>query len=519
MTQPTPIVSPLVALVVNDNEGSRYLMTSWLDRAGFHVVPAGTGAEALARLTDTSIDIAILDVNLPDMSGFEICEAIRSSPATEWIPIVHVSATAIEASDRSEGLIRGADAYLTEPVEPRELLAILASLLRRAHMRQETLRTTTRLRALNAASADVHASSTEPRLFEAVVGGASRIADSSAVLVTATAMWTQEAGPSALPPDAIRAVEQLTEPARAGYTTVSTDDANLVERPHTGVVFSDESGEPAGAILVPAEAGGDSEVLPMLAQLALTTTLSLVNLRALEIEHRIGLVFQQSLLPQQMPETPGLTLAVRYVAASRHTDVGGDFYEAFALDDSRTVVAIGDVVGHSLHAAIIMGKIRHALRAYALDGYDPADVIERVDRMIRKFHRADLTTAICGIADLERHEFAFCNAGHLPFVKVSAGDARLVETHGTLLGIGTARRVTSAIPLGPGDRIVMVTDGLLERRRESLDVGLERLRVGALPNVGETLEMSIDRIVRDIGPGDDPDDDIAIVAFDVAQTR
>jgi len=516
----THTVVPLVALVVDDHEGSRYLMRSWLDRAGFRVVPATTGAEALALLAETSIDVAILDVNLPDMSGFEVCEAIRSNAATEGIPIVHVSATAIEVQDRSEGLLRGADAYLTEPVEPRELLAILASLLRRAHMRQEALRTSTRLRALNTASADVHAASNEQRVFEAVVAGASRIADSPTILLTGTTIWRSEQAPRPLSPNAFGAFERLMEPARAGSAMVTTNETSLVDRPHSGVTFSDESGEPAGAILFPTEsAGAGSEVLPMLAQLALTTTLSLANLQALDIEHRIAIALQESLLPEQMPIAPGLSVAYRYVAASRQADVGGDFYEAFSLDEHRTVVAIGDVVGHSLHAAIIMGKIRHALRAYAIDGYDPAEVIERVDRMIRKFHPEDFTTAICGIADLERHQFTFCNAGHLPFVKVSGGAAQLVESHGTLLGVGTSARVTDTIPLAAGDRIVMVTDGLVERRRESLEISLERFRTMAVPLADETLAEAIDRLLRTIGPGDSPDDDIAIVAFDVADLR
>ena len=257
----TPNVVPLVALVVDDHDSSRYLMTSWLNRAGFHVIPVATGAESLALLAETPIDVAILDVNLPDMSGYEICEAIRANPATEWIPVVHVSATAIEADDRSEGLLRGADAYLTDPVDPRELLAIIASLLRRAHVRQESLRTSSRLRALNSASADVHASSSEERVLEAVVTGASRIAGSPAVLLTTATIWTSDGAHRTLPSRQRGAVEHLMEPARAGHTTVTTSDPALVDSPHSGATFSDESGEPAGVILVPSQSmEADSEV-------------------------------------------------------------------------------------------------------------------------------------------------------------------------------------------------------------------------------------------------------------------
>ena len=134
------------------------------------------------------IDVAILDVNLPDVSGYEISEAIRANPASEWIPVVHVSATAIEADDRSEGLLRGADAYLTEPVEPRELLAIIASLLRRAHVRQETLRTSAAAGAQRRERRCPSRRSNERNIFEAAALGASIIAG------TAPPCWSPDTG-------------------------------------------------------------------------------------------------------------------------------------------------------------------------------------------------------------------------------------------------------------------------------------------------------------------------------------
>src|SRR6476659_2895834 len=177
------VTSSLVAVVVDDHESSRYLVSSWLDRAGFRVLTAASGTDGLALVLGEPVDIVILDVNLPDMSGFEVCEAIRSDSSTEWLPVVHVSATAVQPKDRSEGLLRGADAYLTEPVEPREFLALVTSLLRRAHVRRKTLRTTARLRTLNSASADVHAASSETRVLDALVTGASHLAESSAILI------------------------------------------------------------------------------------------------------------------------------------------------------------------------------------------------------------------------------------------------------------------------------------------------------------------------------------------------
>lgn len=98
-------------------------------RSGHRVIEAATGTEALAVLAATEVDLVLLDVGLPDMSGFDVCERIKSDPALVR-PVIHLSATAIRGADRAQGLTRGADAYLTEPVEPDELLATVTSLLR-----------------------------------------------------------------------------------------------------------------------------------------------------------------------------------------------------------------------------------------------------------------------------------------------------------------------------------------------------------------------------------------------------
>lgn len=109
-------------LVVDDTAASRYISGSWLRRSGHRVIEAATGTEALAALAATEVDLVLLDVGLPDMSGFDVCERIKSDPALAR-PVIHLSATAIRGADRAQGLTRGADAYLTEPVEPDELLA------------------------------------------------------------------------------------------------------------------------------------------------------------------------------------------------------------------------------------------------------------------------------------------------------------------------------------------------------------------------------------------------------------
>ena len=117
-------------LVVDDVEASRYLVSSWLRRSGYRVTEASTGAEALALLADRPLDLVLLDVNLPDMTGFDVCAQIKTDPRTAVVPVIHVSATAIEPEDEARGLAGGADAYLLEPVDPRVLVATVEAVLR-----------------------------------------------------------------------------------------------------------------------------------------------------------------------------------------------------------------------------------------------------------------------------------------------------------------------------------------------------------------------------------------------------
>ena len=135
--------------------------------------------------------------------------------------------------------------------------------------------------------------------------------------------------------------------------------------------------------------------------------------------------------------------------------------------------------------------------------------------MIRKFHPDDLTTAIWAAVDLQRRNLTFSNAGHLPFVKVSTGAATSSRAMVRSSASATHHRRPRRFPSLEGDRIIMVTDGLIERRGESLDVGLERLLTVTASLAGETLADAVDQLVLGIGP-DNPEDDIAIIAFDIA---
>ncbi len=120
---------PVSVLYVDDDEDNRHTLTFFLEQEGFRTREAATGQEAL-RLAADKPDVIILDVGLPDMDGFEVCRRIKSHPATAGIPVLHVSGRFVGTEDRTHALEEGADAYLTKPVEPREVVATVRALLR-----------------------------------------------------------------------------------------------------------------------------------------------------------------------------------------------------------------------------------------------------------------------------------------------------------------------------------------------------------------------------------------------------
>ena len=104
-------------LVCDDTAAKRYVIASWLRRDGYHVLEAETGRQALEVAAGGTVDLAILDVHLPDMNGLDVCAAIKADPRTSSTPVLHISAVAIAAEDRSAGLDQGADAYMVDPIE------------------------------------------------------------------------------------------------------------------------------------------------------------------------------------------------------------------------------------------------------------------------------------------------------------------------------------------------------------------------------------------------------------------
>jgi serine phosphatase RsbU (regulator of sigma subunit)/anti-sigma regulatory factor (Ser/Thr protein kinase) len=234
-------------------------------------------------------------------------------------------------------------------------------------------------------------------------------------------------------------------------------------------------------------------------------------LAELEREHEVAVLLQRSLLPRRLPQVSGISVAARYLAA--RDEVGGDWYDVIELPRGLVGIAIGDVVGHGIRAAALMGQLRTALRAYAQEGHGPARTLELLDRFAQAGAEEAMATAAYAVFDPTISTLWFASAGHLPPVCVSNGEARLIEvTPSAPLGAfpyGSTPEHT--LSLDAGEMLVLYTDGLVERRGEALNDGLEQL-VQTLKAAASAEDACL-LALGELDPAQGPRDDVAIVAL------
>jgi anti-sigma regulatory factor (Ser/Thr protein kinase)/putative methionine-R-sulfoxide reductase with GAF domain len=232
---------------------------------------------------------------------------------------------------------------------------------------------------------------------------------------------------------------------------------------------------------------------------------------ALRHEQRVAMVLQRSLLPKQLLEPVGVSVGARYVPAS--DEVGGDWYDMFELDGGRLGIAIGDVVGHGVRAAALMGQLRTALQAYALEGAAPGHTLELVDRFVRALPDFAMATAAYAVLDPDTGRVQLASAGHLPPLVVGGESPRVVEvTPAPPLGAFPYGHCSEqTLTLSPGEMLVLYTDGLIERPgiplTQSIKAMLELL--GHEVSVDGLCQLAIQHLV----PVEGLRDDVALIAI------
>jgi PAS domain S-box-containing protein len=241
--------------------------------------------------------------------------------------------------------------------------------------------------------------------------------------------------------------------------------------------------------------------------------LAVEHARAYERELSNVEMLQRSLLPERLPQIKGAQVAAVYMPGG--ADVGGDWYDAIPLEGGRVGVAMGDVVGHGIGAASLMGQLRHAMRAYAIEGHSPAGVLDRLGKLVRGLDGGQMATLLYLVMEPEDGTVRFSNAGHVPPLVIGPdGEAHYLETaHNPPLGVfESPDHLETTVELSPGSTIVLYTDGLVEERGVSIDRGLEALRLAASQDTCHPAELC-DRLVESMLAIHPANDDIAVLAL------
>jgi sigma-B regulation protein RsbU (phosphoserine phosphatase) len=251
--------------------------------------------------------------------------------------------------------------------------------------------------------------------------------------------------------------------------------------------------------------GQDIELL----QLAAERAAAAVQSMAARTDRVAAAALQRSLVPSALPVVPGAEIAARYIPG--RGGVGGDWYDVFTLPSGELCVVVGDVAGSGLHAAVIMGRMRSALRAYALETRDPAEVLDRLDRKMQHFESDAMASVLYAVLDPGLDLMRVSLAGHFPPISAQPGGAaELVDAEpGLVIGAAAGvRRSVTTVPVPPGTLLCFYTDGLVERVGEVIDDGLARL---CRAITAEPPDMACSAVMRALVGGEPARDDIALL--------
>jgi serine phosphatase RsbU (regulator of sigma subunit) len=229
-------------------------------------------------------------------------------------------------------------------------------------------------------------------------------------------------------------------------------------------------------------------------------------------ERAAARILARSLIPGRLPSIPGLDVAARYVP-SEDGGVGGDWYDMFTLPTGQVGVVIGDVAGHGLAPAVVMGRLRSTLRAYALVESDPATVLHHVDAKIQHFEAGSMATVCYGVLEPELDRIHLSLAGHFPPVTALPEQPAVIPGVAVDPPLGVTRgihRRTSTVPIRPGEVLCFYTDGLIERRYSDIESDMQRLRAHL---VAAPAERICETVTGALIGASQPTDDVALLVL------
>ncbi|MEU9830937.1 SpoIIE family protein phosphatase [Streptosporangium sp. NPDC048047] len=478
-------------VVADDNDDMRDYLVRLL-RPYWTVTAVADGAAALEAARTWAPDLVVSDVMMPGMDGLELVRRLRADPATRTVPIVLLSARG-SREEAFAGLAAGADEYLVKPFPARELLGRVRGILRLAEARSRHNR---RLRELTEAALAINEASTAHEVLALTERYGRLLADSPGAAVKLTS-----GGLTVIPPDVTVANETAPDGTVADGTVMGGATA-------MGTVMDGTTAD--GTVMGGAAVTGEP-ALDRLAQLALAR---LANLERLELEHRIATTLQLALLPE-VPSDGDLRIAGRYLPGSDEAGVGGDWYDVIQISGNELMLVIGDVVGKGVEAAATMGRVRNALRAYAMEDPEPGRVLARLNRMACGPGERMRSTVLCVRISRATGHVRYAGAGHPPPLVCRADgepeylDGALAPLIGVLPSVDFP---TSEVRLERGDRLLLYTDGIVERRPTGILTGMDRLLAEAARTAGLDLEAQLESLLS-LVEGMDNRDDVALLGF------
>jgi PAS domain S-box-containing protein len=263
---------------------------------------------------------------------------------------------------------------------------------------------------------------------------------------------------------------------------------------------------------------GDADVR-LVSDLAARAAVHIDNARLYTREHATAVTLQRSLLPRDIPPVPGLDLAYRYQPACRAAEVGGDWFDIIPLDRGQVALVVGDVTGHGIHAAAIMGQLRTTTATLARMGCPPGEIMAQLSGVVAAHGDESGATCLYAVYDPASRRCRLTSAGHPPpALRHPGGTTEFPDLPaGLLLGVGPGSYSATEIHLPAGSVLALYTDGLVEQPGQDIGTGMSRLARTLAAGPARSLHQLCDSVLASLAPR--PRDDIALLlARTTAQT-
>jgi len=540
-------------LIVDDRPENLETLAVFLEPLRARIVTAGSGREALNLLTNEQFAVILLDVQMPEMDGFETAASIRSRPETRSVPIIFLTGISASPENVFRGYEAGAVDYIVKPVDPAILRSKVAVFVELFEKTREIARQAQLLREQEQAQREREAAEQRLRRSRFLAGVAAALEKRLDVKGRAGQL-----AHTCLPELGDVAIVQLVEPDGvvevAALATRGVRDELLRRlvgtRSNLSAFGSWVFEAPRGRVIEPvtpdawrelglgndgdmlcarldlrsmiavplalgrrslgvlvcasSAAGYGEDELELAKEVARKAAMAVENSRLFEAEQERSKALQQSLLGRPEVASAGVTAAWRYLPGSAELEVGGDWYDLIEREDGRILVAVGDVVGHGVQAATAMGKLRSAMGALGLVVESVPELIGRLDQFAEKIEEARFGTVAAVQLQPETGELSYSLAGHPPPLVIdSEGNGAFLEGGAGLplcIDDGHGRPEGRAF-LAEGSTLILYTDGLIERRADSIDSGLARLKDAAVVRSGYEPERLCDEIVDEFAEG------------------